>query len=119
MVRVGCYDKIYLNIKWIPLHVVVAEEPDVVEPAESDLVLQPSKQVSVLHVLRVGQGVVTGPGDRQDGVVIYQSTESVLCVGKDKVWNPDFLFFLRRESVQSRVGLQVVESQPGVEPGEM
>ena len=110
---------VYLNIKWIPLHVVVAEEPDVVEPAESDLVLQPSKQVSVLNVLRVGQGVVPGPGDGQDRVFIYQSTQSVLSVGKHKVWDPDLLLLLRRESVEPRVGLQVVESQPGVEPGEM
>ena len=110
---------VYLNIKWIPLHVVVAEEPDVVEPAESDLVLQPSKQVSVLNVLRVGQGVVAGPGDGQDGVLVYQSTQSVLSVGKHKVWHPDLLLLLRRESVEPRVGLQVVESQPGVEPGEM
>ena len=114
-----CYKKWYLNIKWIPLHLVVAEKSDVVEPAESDLVLQPSEQVSVLNVLRVGQGVVAGPGDAQDGIFINQGTQSVLSVGKDQVWNPDFLFFLRRESVQSRVGLQVVESQPGVEPGEM
>ena len=115
----GGQTKEYLNIKRIPLHVVVAEEPDVVEPAESDLVLQPSKQVSVLNVLRVGEGVVTGPGDGQDGVLVYQSTQSVLSVGKHKVWHPDLLLLLRRESVEPRVGLQVVESQPGVEPGEM
>ena len=91
----GCRTKVYLYIKWIPLHVVVAEEPDVVEPAQSDLVLQTGIQVSVLNVLRVGQGVVTGPGDGQDGVLIHQSAQSVFCVGEHKVGDPDLLLFLR------------------------
>ena len=91
----GCRTKVYLYIKWIPLHVVVAEEPDVVEPAQSDLVLQSSKQVSVLNVLRLGQGVVTGPGDRHDGVLVHKGAQSVLCVGEHEVGDPDLLLFLR------------------------
>ena len=42
------------NLNRAKLHDVLANEPDVVEPAESDHVLQPSKQVSVPNVLHVG-----------------------------------------------------------------
>ena len=43
----------------VPLHLVVAEEADVVEPAESDTVLRPQEHLPVLRVHNAGQAVAT------------------------------------------------------------
>ena len=39
-----------LEIKRIPVHAVIAKEPNVVESAESDLILLPRVELSVLHI---------------------------------------------------------------------
>ena len=102
----------HLQVKWVPVHTVVAKKPDVVESAEGDLIVCPQVEVTVLHIWNVWNGVVTSPFNGDGGVVIHQGAQPVLRVGEHQLGHPDLLLLLRRQSIQTRVCFEIVIVQP-------
>ena len=113
---VHCTD---LSVKWIPGHVVLAQELCVVGLRQLQVVLAALEHVDVLE-----RGLVSpleleflSRDDAEDGPLVSHGLLLALCVVEDDLRSPDGVGLVLGEHVEVGVPLQVLVDQARVDPG--
>ena len=109
----------YLSIKRIPPHIIVTNPVNIIHTGHHERIISSIKNKDiVLHGVIAVFKIIVSSCNRKRFVVIF-SNVFLLCVGKDKLRNPDSPLLFSCECVHVEVGLHVEQLQPEVVPGDV